>query len=300
MSWNDSISLGEVFGLETQRETPELDNFPHAFFPDSLPAFVWDRLQGVLVAFDWRSDESYIAHFGWIAYLVPTVLLLAAWRLLRAGPRSWLDLPAARALPVATVLTGLGMLAPVHAAHMTFVYSWLFGFRHGLPLILLIVPALAYLDSQVRWGAQGRRVGSALATAVVLATLVWNVQAMQTLFERDLKFSLTDGERQMVKWLEHQKPRPSVVTTQPWMFGAFSRAGYHWTLCRHKPEHTLKLLRHAKADYVLVRRHERDCKFVHGLRPKYLETVLVFGKGTYILKLREEHGGAPLPRVRPR
>ena len=300
MSWNSSIGLGEAFGLETQRETPELDVFSHAYFPASLTAFVWDRLQGVLVAFDWRSEESYIAHFGWVAYLVPLILVLVAWRLLRAGPRAWVDVPAGRALAVATVLTGLGMLAPVHAAHMTFVYSWLFGFRHGLPLILLIVPALAYLDSQVCWGRERKRVGSALAGVVVLATLVWNVQAMQVLFARDLRFSLTEGDRQMVKWLEHQSPRPTIVTTQPWMFGAFSRAGYHWTLCRHKPEHTLKLMRLVNADYLLVRKNERDCPFVHGLRPEYLETVLVFGKGTYILKLREEHGGAPSPRPRRR
>ena len=287
-SWNDAFELTAVLGLETQRETPELDVFRHAFFPKSMAAFVVDRLRGVGVAFDPRSSESYIAPFGWVAYAVPVALLHFAWRLLRSGPATWFKLAPERALPVATVATGIGMLLPVHAAHMTFVFEWLFGFRHGLPLILLIVPALAYLD------AHARRIGSIVVGVLLLTTLIWNVQAMQNLFDRRLHHGLSAGEKQLVTWLDGQSPRPSVVTTQPWMYGAFSRSGYHWTLCGQSPEQTLKLLRHAGADYVLVRNEkERRCNFVRGLRPKYLRDVRVFGGGIYVLELRDPDTTAP-------
>jgi hypothetical protein len=292
-SWSDSLSFGAVFGLETQRETPELKPFPHAFFPKSWWAFVVDRTRGVGVAFDWRSPESYVSHFGVLAYAAPLAALHCGWLLARRWRPARLALAPERALPVATVLTGIGMLLPVHAAHMTFVYSWLFGFRHGLPLILLIVPALAYLD------AHAGRAGRAAAALLVLATLLSNAQGMQALFERELKHGLKEGEQMLVAWLDSQRPRPTVVTTEPWKYGAFSRLGYHWILCRHSPEQTLRLLRDVGADYIVVRHRERDCKFIAELVPKTLRRVIAFRNGVYVYGLRDREF-PQAQRARPR
>lgn len=290
-SWSDAVTLSAVMGQDTQRETPELAPFSHAFFPVSWWGFLLDRLSGVGVAFDWRSRESYVSHFGALAYLVPLALALFGWRWLRAGRGERFALTPERALPVATLLTGVGMLLPVHAAHMTFVYDWLFGFRHGLPLVVLVVLALAYLDAQPgRWW----RAVAVLAAASVLVT---NVANMQWLFERKMRHGLSDGEQQLVDWLATQRSQPTLVTTQPWMFGAFSRAGYHWILCRHKPEQTLALLRHAGADYVVLRRRDDECRFVEGLVGKELVEVLEFKNHVQLFALRERLGPGVLRMI---
>ena len=294
-SWMDPLSLGAVAGLDVQRETPELGQFEHAFFGNSVSRFLLDRVWGIGVAFDWRSEQSYVHHFGALAYAVPLGLLHLFWVLGRRWrPRS-LALEPARALPVAALLTGVGMLLPVHAAQMTFVYDWLFGFRHGLPLVLLVVVALAYLD-----GHAGRA-GRALALVLIVAAAVGNARGMHDLMNRDLKHGLKPGEKNLVQWLESREPLPAVVTLQPWKYGAFSRAGFHWTLCSHPPEQTLRLLRHAGADLVIYRRWERKCRFLEGLQGDELVKVISFANGMHVLALRDRvrmrhaTGGAPAP-----
>ncbi len=283
-SWNERIPLGALLGQDTQRETPELTPFAHSFVPESAWAFLLDRLKGLGVAFDWRSPESYVSHFGGLAYLVPLALLLLAWRFLRADAGERLALPRERVLPIVVVLAGLGMLLPVHAAHVTFYFDWLFGFRHGLPLVLLIVPAIAFLDAQ---RAPAWRV---LAGVVVASALVTNVLGLQALFDRKLKYGLNAGERQLVEWVGRQRPLPTLVTTQPWMFGAFSRAGYHWILCRHSADQTLKLLRLTGADYVVVRHGDQKCGYIDGIVPDELVRVIAFRHNLQVYALRERLG----------
>ncbi|MBW2269531.1 MAG: hypothetical protein JRH16_13230 [Deltaproteobacteria bacterium] len=280
-SWNDSLTFGTALGLDTQRETPELKAFSHAFFPESWLLFLRDRLSGVGVAFDWRSPESYVSHFGALAYVAPAALAHCGWLLARRWRPRRVEIALEHALPLATVMTGIGMLLPVHAAHMTFGYEWLFGFRHGLPLILLIVPALAYLD------AHSGRVGRLVAAGLVGLTLLSNAQGMRALFDRELKHGLTEGEQHLIAWLDRQRPLRAVVTTEPWKYGAFSRSGYHWTLCRHPPEQTLRLLRNAGADYVVIRHKERNCNFIRDLQPDTLRRVAAFRNGVYVLGLSE-------------
>ena len=110
---------------------------------------------------------------------------------------------------------------------------------------------------------------------------------MQALFERDLKHGLKEGEQLLLAWLDTQRPLPSVVTTEPWKYAAFSRAGFHWTLCRHPPEQTLRLLEVVGVDYVVIRRRERKCNFVRDLLSHELTRVLAFRNGVYVYRLSD-------------
>jgi len=278
----ESLRLAYVLGLEVQHETPTLTPFSHTRPLPDFTTLALDRLSGFPVAFHPKNREAYTAHFGALPYvvllaLVPLVGSASLWiRNLVGG------LEARHLLPAATVLAGVGMLIPVHTAHMRFGLEWLFGFRHGLPLLLLILPAIAYLD------ARRFRPFAVATAALLLATAVMNYTEMTRVLHKRWPTGISPEHQEVVNWLDRQEPRPSVVTTQPWEFGTFSRSGYHWILCAHPPSATLSLLRDAMADYVLVSARERPCPFIRGLPGTQLRVAKEFGNGKIILfSLRE-------------
>ena len=175
------------------------------------------------------------------------------------------------------------MLAPVHALHMAFDAPWLFGTRHGLPLLFLIVPALALMD------AHGGRLARATSVGLLAASVLSGWVATKTLSDTGTKNGLGENGLALVEWLDSQTPPVSAITTRPWELGAFSRSGYHWIICQHDPELTLRLLEHAGADYVLVYPVERKCNFVRGLRPRPLRLVASFGRGGGEIRVLERH-----------
>jgi len=268
----DALTFKTAIGLETQHETPMLEPFSQIVETETLWDFVVDRLGGLLVAFHPSSKRSYVTHFSLLAYLVPATLLYFTWRLTRSRFQGVTRLPAHLVMPVTMILAGAGMLIPVHLFHFSHANPWLFGFRHGLPLLLLILPALAYLDTHA-----GRlwRLG---ATAVLVASLFMSVTAILTLTQRGFRTGISPVEQELVQWLDRQLLRPSVVTTFPWHVGAFSRSGYHWTHCNERPATTMALLLDARADYVLVFNKDRHCNFVRGLEPRFLKQVKTFGQ----------------------
>ena len=292
-SWMDPLTPGAALGLETQRATPELAVFPHVTSPPTAWAYFMDRLGGLGVAFDPDAKHAYTFHFNAIAYLVPLALVPVCAHLLRRRPRPPRSLPARYALATAMLATGAVALAPVHLHHSTFALPWLFGYRHGLPLLLLILPALAYLDSHTHLAWR------LAATALLALTLVGNTLGMQTLLNKNYRSGLRGFEPDLILWLDKQSPRPSVVTTRSMALSVFSRSGYHWILCQHAPEQTLSLLRDAGADYVVVFAKDRKCNFVRGLRPRELGVVRTFGKGAiYVLGLNDRTGDAASRRRR--
>jgi 4-amino-4-deoxy-L-arabinose transferase-like glycosyltransferase len=268
-SWMDSLTPSTLIGLAEFQETPELAPFPHTVQISSFGHYLLDRAGGLLVAFDPGHPHSYVQPFGWAVYLVPLALLHYAASCVRQPLAIRRGIEAERALVVAMLLCGAGMLGPVHLAHGSFFKEWLFAHRHGLPFLLLLLPALGYLDRAragwVRW----------LNAGLLVAALVSCGLGMKQLMETRFPSGINQVERELVTWLDRQSPRPSVVTTRAQKLAVFSRSAFHWMECGESFDQTLALLRHAGADYVLMFGGDRQCRFLE-LRATELRTVASF------------------------
>lgn len=271
-TWMEPFRLKAMLGIGAYRETPEVLPFQAAVPTGSLWELALDRIGGLAEAFNAASEHSYVASFGLAAFLVPLALVqLLIDRDRRPRIASRLTARSG-VLMVATLLAGLASLAPVHFSHFTFFKEWLFGFRHGLPLILLLLVALVYL---LRAG--GRKMRWAALALVGISIVTCGVESFGLLNER-FRSGMLGPEPELVEWLDSQSPRPAVITTIPQPLSVFSRAGFHWMDCGEAPEQTLSLLEHAGADYVLIYPGEERCRSFAGLLDR-LEVVRVFTRG---------------------
>lgn len=240
------------------RQTPELEPFQWGVPAATRWEYMTNRLSGLAAAFDPRRGTSYVAQFGLAALLVPVALLALLLHPadLRRGAAAALR---PEGLPVAiALLSGLLMIAPLHLLHSRFLWEWRFGHRHGLPFLLVLLPALAYLL---------RRGGPLRALALSLAAISLLAGAFGV--ARFLTFHYPSGpvgaERELVDWLDAHPRRPIAVTTNAQPLAAFSRAGYHWMECREPASKSRILLDQVGADYLIVYPGEERCAFVQGL-----------------------------------
>ena len=102
-----------------------------------------DRLSGLATSFDIFSSNSYVTAFGPAAYLVPLSLVL-----LLTTKMKWRSLCERLSSPntcilVASFLIGVSALLPIHNSHFNWFKEWLFGHRHGLPLIFILIISIA-------------------------------------------------------------------------------------------------------------------------------------------------------------
>jgi len=279
LTWLDSPSLYQLAGLGGLRETPELAPFNSRAPDETILGYLSSRLRGLLIALDPRSPDSYVWSFGWVVFVVPLALLQliddrrAARRMLR-----WLT-STTGALALAMLISAIGALGPLHLTRFRFFKEWLFGWRHGLPFILLVVLALALLSVRAkRWGFW-------VVVALVLGSLVTGVRNVDRLLSRRFASGLLGGEKELVEWLDSQSPKPTVVTTNAQPLSVFSRANFHWMECREPSSQTRALLEHAGADYVLMYSYEGHCDFLKNL-DKELAIYRVFRGRTSVAVLK--------------
>lgn len=254
--WMEPFRLKAMIAVGAYRETPEVAPFAPLVTAASLGEWVWSRLGGLLTAFAPFDRDAYTASFGPVVYALPIGLVAALAGLGRGVARR---LRPDAFLPLATTLAGLAMLAPVHNTQSTFFREWLFGFRHGLPLILPLLAALALLLAA---RAAAVRV---TAVALVASSVLMGAFGVADLLVGSFPSGLLGPEPRLVEWLDAQKPRPAVVTTNAQALSVFSRAGFHWTECNESAEKTMALIEHAGADYVLVYPGQERCPFLAGL-----------------------------------
>lgn len=256
-----------LISVGAYRETPEVEPFRWSVATSGWLDWARDRLAGLAVAFSPRSGSAYTASFGLAAWLAPVGLLRLARR-----PR---DLAAifdpARMAVTASVLSGLLMLAPIHLLHSRFLSEWRFGHRHGLPLLLLLLPALGYLL------ARGGRLLRVLGMSLLLLGFAVGAFRSTRLLTADFRSGLLGPEPELVAWLDARRPRPVVLTTHAQTLSVFSRAGFHWMECRESPEQTRRLLEHIDIDYVLLYPGQGECRFAAGL--DRLPVAATFGSG---------------------
>ena len=250
-------------------ETPGLPVFDQAIATAGGLAHVLDRLSGVLVMFNPFSQLSFVSSFGLAALLVPVAAIYAAWR------RQWVG----GFLAAATGVAGLVMCAVLLQAHNRFFLEWLFGYRHGLPFILLLIVAMIQMTGRyARW----------IAIVFISLSIITNVPRVMAFATEPGPEWPSVAEKQLAAWLEHNDPRAIVLTTNAQPLSVVSRANFRWATCQQSPQDIARVLSLVRTDYVVVYEPEQACPFAKGLG-RTLTPVATFGQAPnriVLLKVR--------------
>ncbi len=226
--------------------------------------YTLDRLGGLAVMFNPFSSMSFVSTFGPAAMLVPIAVVY--WVVTRRRRAT----QARTAAFHAVILSGLFMSLVLLQTHNRFFIEWLFGYRHGLPFILLLVPAVAFLLNQ-----GGRVIRSVAALCIGASILMGAVRAAAFVTVPPEEWP-SRGEKDLAAWLEENDPNAVVLTTNAQPMAIVSNANFRWATCSQTPESTRRLLTRVRTDYVMVYERELRCSFAAGL-PDLLQQVQQFG-----------------------
>jgi hypothetical protein len=176
----------------------------------------------------------------------------------------------------------MSSLAPLHAAHMAVGFEWLFFWRHGLLLILCIVPAIAWLA----------RFGATLRWAVLVAAAIGVIFPLRvpTDYIKANDIPTWPAEVEFMRWLDAHPERPVVLTTMSRSVAAQSRAVAHGLVCRD-PGFVVEQVEDLPVDYLVVYALTgAKCALVLQRLPQVrFELVKSFGEGGHnitVLRLR--------------
>jgi hypothetical protein len=236
-----------------------------------------ERLTGLAVSLEPFSSLSYVHLFGPAAYLPLFALAVLSFAAVRE--RLWSRI-AEPSVAVATTLAGIIFFGALNLFHQQFFLPWLFGWRHGLPYLFLIVPSAIYLLSErregwVRWGTVLLIVWSA---SIGLSSIAEQVSRPQ-------QSTLTPAESEMVHWLDQNHgERPTLLTTRAQSLSVFMDANFHWMTCDDPPERTRMMIEHLPIDYVIVYGIEERCPYqAQSQLADVLEPAGAFGDGEIFL-----------------
>lgn len=261
---------------------------PFVMWSEPLDRGQWlrDRVQGLVVSLTPFSPYSYFRSLR-LAFVLP--LIAAAVAIVRWLRARRYCISSELLLPATTIVAGLGFffVLVLYHHHPDFFIPWLFGFRHAMPVVLLIVVAVPFLlrmRREVRW----------LVVAVVLVTAAEGSSKIIEFVTTPLPRGPSPAERQAIAWMESQKPRPTVLTTRSQYLAVYSHANFHWTECRTPRAQTRAMLEQLPIDYVFVFAPDRDCEFLRGLGDLLVERA-AFGEGfarVYLLGRRPAAAGS--------
>lgn len=233
---------------------------PHFAGWSELPtrtAWLQQRATSLGVMFDPRSELSYVQSFGVVAFLVPLAAIAA---LLHRGKTQ------RTLLTNAVLIAGVFFFFSLMLYHSEVWKPWLFGWRHGLPYILLIALAVPWLVARA-----GRL---APAIALVLLVSVGMSASSVAAFLGSPDTDLTPAEMQLVAWLNERKV--SAITTNAQILGAMSDAHLYWTYCDASGESTRAMLAKMPVTHVILYEREARCRFVVEADP--LRVAAMFGQ----------------------
>jgi hypothetical protein len=211
------------------------------------------KAQGLVTSFNPWSPHSFVALFGAVALLVPIAALHWLRRVVREKPAissGVLALAASGAM-----LTGVLLLTP-----QRYFRPWLFGWRHGLPLIFLLILALVEL---IGFGHRVVRIG---ALAIATISVLWGGATTVRTVAAGPPPGLTPAERQLVAWLDRQPPSTVVLTTNAQSLAPFTRVNLRWAACDDSPETIRDLFSKVRTDYAAIYEREQGCRFSEALR----------------------------------
>lgn len=269
-----------------EHRDPQVGSFDSWVRSDSWFMWAGERAQGILVGFDIGSPHSYVALFGPAALLVPIAAALALWRWVRVRRETPTAPEPSSLLLIAMILSGILFYLTLTLYHATFFRPWLFGWRHGLPYLFLLIPAIAYLLFR------SSRIGRGACLAVVLVSVLIAVPRTHGFVTAPPPNGPTPAEAALVGWLNRQEVLPTLLTTHAQTLSVMVDAPIHWAFCSDPPEQTRRMLERLPIDYVLVYGGERQCSFAEYSALRDLLTVSGrFGEGpeSILLLGRRDH-----------
>jgi hypothetical protein len=178
--------------------------------------------------------------------IVPVAAVYALWQ------RRWVG----GALAAATAMTGVLLCAVLLEAHNRFFLEWLFGYRHGLPFILLLVIAIVQMNG---------RYARIVAMLLIVISIVLNVPRVVAFATERPQEWPGGGEKQLASWLQQNDPNAIVLTTNAQALSVVSLANFRWATCEQSPADIARVLQLVRTDYVLVYEQEQRCPFARGL-----------------------------------
>jgi len=249
------------------REMPvKRANIPHTIeWTRQSSALDWlrVRVESLGVMFGMSDPYSYVQSFGVVAYLVPLAAIAVIAELVR---RRTIRAPQNLFL-TAVFIAGAFFFLNLTLYQSSVWMPWLFGWRHGLPFIILIMLAVPWL------AARSGRFASALA--IVLLISVVSSGSSVLAFVRSPDVTLSRGETQLVAWLNAQPRRVSVITTNAQILGSMSDAHFYWTNCTATGDTIRAMLQQLPIDVIVMYEREARCPFVMQTGP--LRLVRAFG-----------------------
>ena len=234
----------------------------------SILATVTGDLEGLLTAFNPASRFSYFRSFGPMAYLVPfSAVILVADRKQWGAMTPRLTTPPF-ALAAAVVTCGLTSLLPVHLMHAFRWGGWFFQFRHGLPLIFLLIVATPYLMNR-------HRMTRAIVLILLAGSVVMNgYQVARVMAARHAE--PTEGQHALGKWIDDQPRVPLLLSAIAAPLGALTRGSFHWIACDDSGAQTRTYFKDLNVDYLVTLEPDRACPFFSEVKTS-LHEVQSFG-----------------------
>jgi hypothetical protein len=269
-SFVDPFHPAVLIHFASHRATPALAPLEWMVSAETWTGYLRDRGTGVLVAFDPRHAFSYARSFGASTYAVLVVAALASARLVRS-PASLRALRDEAHVTVRAALLGAsGALLLTHLAHQRIANEWLFHWRPGLPMILLVVPALGFLLA---------RVGVSRAVALLLGAL--SLLGAPARIAPELRWRNPPPsvqERALFAWIDTQQPPPTFLAAPGRPLSVYTRGRFHDLYCHDAPDQVRAYFRELHIDYLVVYARKDGCRFLEGLGAD-LEPVREFGRG---------------------
>jgi len=245
-------TLRALYDHSSFRQLPELPVFDFSVPCSGFVGCGLDKLAGLGIAFSPVNKDSYVAQFGWTAYALPLVALLALVAPVRR--RLGIFRHARYSTLLASFLVGCAAALPLHLVHSAHWNEWGFGWRQSLPLFFALAPLLVLLLAApvlLRAGFVRNRAKSVgtrglvrwLPVALSGAALVALLQAFVVLGRASLHLgddplheARVDGARVAGAYLERVARNERSLGIEPQPIAAYTDAPLDWLACWSPPE----------------------------------------------------------------
>lgn len=200
---------------------PELSRIDVLVKTNGLGAWLADRANGFLIAYDETSTWSYRHNFGMLHWAP-----LAALPLWLASGRERLGqlLRRDRLFETFFLIFGIGSYLSLHTLHKPNFTSWNFALRHALPNLALFVPALVFLCS---YGPRAR-----LLAIFLLSSSIHQYASETADLRKEVPEKKSDRAKRvaLLAWIEAQPdPELRIAMPAPQPISRFTDdVGYHW------------------------------------------------------------------------
>jgi hypothetical protein len=261
--------LRDLLDFAAYRQLSDLPRLDYELGFDTRWAWFVDKLNGVLISMDPRSDDAYLVQHGFLAWLVPLgvclLVLRQGWRL-RAQGRSALSFSSFREPRHAALLASawLGLLAvlPIHTVHSLRWRPWAFSWRQGLPITFLIIPAVIWL-----WSLDQRWL-RATVTVALAASLVTCTRKTTELIQKDIPTGMVQSYAQVGAYLNRLAPSTGTLGMEHQGLAVFTDASLYWLACWSPPAFASTLVRELPIERILLRPGELGCPSLNDIRSR--------------------------------